>query len=148
MPVLLCCYFASVASQVGNCLGSAETMVLLAQLCPVSAADAGLLDNLPQQHSFCEMQPAQMHRPPIRPRSRVCMLCACEDDSDCLCFAQLLEFTEAPLCILRVPCVVDIGVPTAASPASDKSALCFISWPAAIFTQTAPSSVPASLKAL
>ena len=139
MPVLLCCYLASVASQVGNCLGSAETMhmVLLAQLCPVSAADAGLLNTLPQRHSFCEMQPAQMHRPQIRSRSRVCMLCACADDSTA---CALLEITEAPLRILRVPCFVDIDVPTAASPALDKSAFCLISWPAAIITQTAPSS--------
>lgn len=52
----------------------------------------------------------------------------------------LLEFTEAPVHILRVPNFVDIGIPIAVL---GKCALCLISWPAAIFTQTAPSSVPA-----
>ena len=47
----------------------------------------------------------------------------------------LLEFTTAPLPILRVSGVVDIGITTTKSPALDIAALCLDSWPAAIFTQ-------------
>lgn len=63
---------------------------ILALLCPVLPADAGLLDTLAQRHGFCGMQPAQTHRPQTRTRSRAYMLCACEDDSltmTYLCFA-------------------------------------------------------------
>ena len=45
----------------------------------------------------------------------------------------LLEFTTAPLPILRVSSVVDIGITTTTSPALDIAALCLDSWPAAIF---------------
>ena len=55
----------------------------------------------------------------------------------------LLEFTEAPLCILRVSGVVDIGISTATSPALDIAVLCLDSWPAAIFAQI-QSQTPAS----
>ena len=49
----------------------------------------------------------------------------------------LLEFTTAPLPILRVSgvTVVDIGITTTKSPALDIAALCLDSWPAAIFAQ-------------
>ena len=47
----------------------------------------------------------------------------------------LLEFTTAPLPILRVSGVVDIGITTAKSPALDIAALCLDSWPAAKFAQ-------------
>ena len=47
----------------------------------------------------------------------------------------LLEFTTAPLPILRVSGVVDIGTTTAESPALDIAALCLDSWPAANFAQ-------------
>ena len=50
----------------------------------------------------------------------------------------LLEFTTAPLPILRVAGVVDIGMTTTKSPALDIAALCSSwpdSWPAAIFAQ-------------
>ena len=56
----------------------------------------------------------------------------------------LLEFTEAPLRILRVSDVVGIGMPTSTSPALDIAALCLSSWPAAIFTQTVPSDTAAA----
>ena len=55
----------------------------------------------------------------------------------------LLEFTEAPLRILRVPIVVDIDI-TTTSPALDIAALCLSSWPAAIYTQPLISDAPAS----
>ena len=47
----------------------------------------------------------------------------------------LLEFTTAPLPILRVSGVVDIGITTTKSPALHIAALCLDSWPAAIFAQ-------------
>ena len=47
----------------------------------------------------------------------------------------LLEFTTAPLPILRVSGVVDIGMTTTKSPALDIAALCLDSWSAAIFAQ-------------
>ena len=46
------------------------------------------------------------------------------------------------VCKASVPSFVDTGIPATASPALNKSALCLISWPVAIFTQTASSSVP------
>ena len=60
----------------------------------------------------------------------------------------LLEFTEAPLRILRVYGVVGIGIRTSTSPALDIAALCLSSWPAAIFTQTVPSDTAASQSAI
>ena len=65
-----------------------------------------------------------------------------KDDSQHAC--ALLEFTEAPLRILRVSGVIGIGIPTSTSPALDIAALCLSSWPAAIFTQTVTSDTPAS----
>ena len=53
----------------------------------------------------------------------------------------LLEFAEAPLRILMVSGVFDIGIPTSTSPALDIAALYLSSWPAAIFTQTVPASL-------
>ena len=54
MLVLLYSYFANVAlSQFGIALGSGP-MVLLALLCPVLPADAGLLDTLAQRHAMQE----------------------------------------------------------------------------------------------
>ena len=114
-------------------------MVILALLCPVPAAGAGLLDSSAQRHGFCGMQPAKTHRPQTRARS-ACMLCACKDGPTA---CALLEFTEAPLRILRVSAFVDIGIPIATSLALEKIALCLISQPAAIFSQTSSSSVPA-----
>lgn len=89
-------------------------MVILALLCPVPAAGAGLLDSSAQRHGFCGMQPAKTHRPQTRARS-ACMLCACKDGS-----------TEAPLRILRVSAFVDIGIPIATSLALEKFVLCLI----------------------
>ena len=68
---------------------------------------------------------------------------------EAVCFARtkvipaacaLLEFTEAPLCILRVSGLVDIGIPTATSLALDTAAISSL---AATLTQTVPTSVPA-----
>ena len=55
----------------------------------------------------------------------------------------LLQFTEAPLRILRVPIIVGIGIITT-SPALDIAALCLSSWPAVIFSQPVISDAPAS----
>ena len=60
----------------------------------------------------------------------------------------LLEFTEAPVRILRFSGVVGVGIPTSTSPALDIAALCLSSWPAAIFTQTVPLDTAASQSAI
>ena len=98
-----------------------------------------LMQALAQRHSFGGAQADQLHRSQTRPRPRASMLCAYKDDSNC----ALLEFTEAPLSILRLPVVVDIGIITT-SPALHKVALCITSWPAAINTQPLISDAPAS----
>ena len=85
------------------------------------------------------MQPDQMHHRLAPGHERVCFVHTKMTPAAC----ALQEFTEAPLRILKVSGLVDIGIPIAASSPLVIAASCLISWLAAIFTQTVSTPAPA-----